>query len=245
MYIQLKMLNNQILGLIHQELSNDNLKNVKKLSTILHPSSKFCNMDLDNSQEKILFEKANYNLKKTSIENLILLIQNDIFNKDETPMQEKIIKFLVNDEIKSYQDVSLMQLGDLEIDFECKKLEWQDFNYIKYKYKNKCHDGFANGDLSIDYGQEEVEIIYKIGNNVHSVYLDLGYKCHVDRQHGEIEEYHVEVLNFNSSFRTKEGIKQDIMIASRIICTVSKLAVHHEGNSDFFYDRIARNVKLD
>lgn len=236
------MLNNQLLGLIHQELSNDNLENVKKLSNILCPPSKFSSMDFNRDLEKILFEKTHYKLKKTSINDLILLIQNDSFSKDKTSIQDKIINFFINDEIKSYSDVNNME--SLEYEFECRKLERPDFKYIKYEYKNRCRDEFAKGDLSEEYGREEVEIIYKIGNGIHFIRLDLGYKCKIEHQKGGVNNYETEVLHFYSS-QDQDKIKQDVIIASHVICCVTKIATIDVGCFIYFYNHIFKYLKLD
>ena len=236
------MLNNQILGLIHQELSNDNLKNVKKLSTILHPASKFSSMNFDNSQEKIHFKNPHYKLKETDIDDLILLIQNDCFSKDETPLREKIINFLINEEIKSYDDDENMD--NMKDEFEIKKLEWPDFKYVKYKYKNKTRDGFADGSSVDDYGQEELKIIFKIENQVHSIYLELGFECGIHGHSGGVAGYSMDVLEFRSS-RDKEYLKQDVIIASNIICSVTELATRNTDDIEFFYNHIAKHLNLN
>jgi hypothetical protein len=152
-------------------------------------------------------------------------------------IKNKLIKFLTKEEIKTYLDYDIEALKD---DFEYKKLKWPNIEYVKYKFNKNAHNHFADGGSSDDYAEEKIDVIYKIKNEIYSISLTVGYQCSVQGHCGGVEDYEIQIENFEPSTRhNKNNVYEEIMIASSVMCSSTEIAKDDIENPNGFYDKIA------
>lgn len=110
---------------------------------------------------------------------------------------------------------------------------------LKYKLKFESHNKFANGDSTQDYCNEILDIIYKINNKWHNIYLEIEYDCCVSGHSGGVEDYEVIVKKFK---HTGNDVYNCITVADAIMSAKSR--VLRSSRYEEIYTAIEKFLKL-